>query len=105
MLYDLKRKILNVKFKCHQDGQGSTLAITDASGNVLNKYTYDAFGTPKVIQETVANSILFTGEPYDASGLYYLRARYDDPATGRFITQDTLFGKMDDPLTQNLIGK
>ena len=48
------------------------------------------------------NSILFTGEPYDASGLYYLRARYYDPTTGRFITEDTLFGEMDNPLTQNL---
>ena len=31
----------------HQDGLGSILAITDASGNVLNKYAYDAFGTTK----------------------------------------------------------
>ncbi|WP_148137817.1 RHS repeat-associated core domain-containing protein [Candidatus Formimonas warabiya] len=73
-------------FYYHQDGLGSILVITDEAGDVKNKYKYDAFGNPTVIRETVENSILFTGELYDQSGFIYLRARYYDPAAGRFIT-------------------
>ncbi|NLU51242.1 MAG: RHS repeat-associated core domain-containing protein, partial [Syntrophomonadaceae bacterium] len=29
-------------------------------------------------------------------------ARYYDPVVGRFLTEDTLFGELDDPLSQNL---
>ncbi|WP_214659220.1 RHS repeat-associated core domain-containing protein [Candidatus Formimonas warabiya] len=86
----------------HQDGLGSILAITDEAGDIKNKYKYDAFGNPTMIRETVENSILFTGELYDQSGFIYLRARYYDPAAGRFITQDTLAGEVDNPLSQNL---
>ncbi len=35
------------------------------------------------------NPIRYRGYYYDtATGLYYLRARYYDPETGRFISQD-----------------
>src|SRR5439155_18722074 len=38
-----------------------------------------------------ANYSLFTGEQRDGdSGLYYLRARYYDPAIGRFPSHDPL---------------
>ncbi len=87
----------------HQDGLGSILAITDQTGTILNKYEYDVYGTPEAIQETIENCILFTGEMYDdGSGLYYLRARYYNPSTGRFMTPDTYFGELDNPISQNL---
>ncbi|KJR46896.1 Rhs family protein [Desulfosporosinus sp. I2] len=86
----------------HQDGLGSTLIITDSVGAVKNKYQYDAFGNPTIIAQTLENSLLFTGELHDQSGFIYLRARYYDPAAGRFITQDTVSGKLDNPLSQNL---
>ncbi len=35
------------------------------------------------------------------SNLYYLRARYYDPATGRFISRDPVKGYLQDPRTQN----
>ncbi len=39
------------------------------------------------------DAFLFTGEQRDCeTGLYYLRARYYDPAIGRFLTQDPLTG-------------
>ncbi|MDD2402322.1 MAG: RHS repeat-associated core domain-containing protein, partial [Clostridia bacterium] len=85
----------------HQDGLGSTIAITNSTGAVINEYTYDVFGEPHIIKETVENSILFTGEPYDQSGLVYLRARYYDPTTGRFISKDTYKGEIADPSSQN----
>ncbi len=38
-----------------------------------------------------ANPFLFAGREFDAeTGLYYLRARYYDPAVGRFISSDPL---------------
>jgi len=95
------RKSNNGTVYYHQDGLGSTVAITNSTGAVLNEYTYDVFGEPHIIKETVENSILFTGEPYDQSGLVYLRARYYDPTTGRFISKDTYKGEITDPSSQN----
>jgi RHS repeat-associated protein len=44
--------------------------------------------------------ILFTAEQYDPNaGFYYLRARYYDQSTGRFVTTDPLEGFGDNPAT------
>jgi RHS repeat-associated protein len=41
-----------------------------------------------------------SGEQYDSDlGLYYLRARYYNPATGRFLSRDPLDGRANDPKT------
>jgi RHS repeat-associated protein len=40
-------------------------------------------------REVVGRSSFYRGEQYDADlGLYYLRARYYNPATGRFLSRD-----------------
>ena len=40
----------------------------------------------------------YRGEQYDPDlGLYYLRARYYNPATGRFLSRDPLSGQTIDP--------
>lgn len=36
------------------------------------------------------------------TGLYYLRARYYDPYTGRFISEDSYWGQDNNPLSLNL---
>jgi RHS repeat-associated protein len=49
-----------------------------------------------------ANDYRFTGQQLDvASDLYYLRARYYDPAIGRFMTQDPFRGWAASPQSQN----
>ena len=54
-------------------------------------YSYDVFGAIRSQTGTSANYWLFTGEQRDVSeALYYLRARYYDPGTGRFLSQDPL---------------
>jgi RHS repeat-associated protein len=43
---------------------------------------------------------LYRGEQFDADlGLYYLRARYYNPATGRFLSRDPEDGKIKIPAT------
>jgi RHS repeat-associated protein len=60
------------------------------SGNVVASYRYDEFGAIRSQTGSSANYWLFTGEQVDASGLQYLRARYYDQATGRFIGRDPI---------------
>ncbi len=72
------------------DGLGSTVNLTDGSGTVTATYTYDVFGAHT---GGGSNQWLFTGEQRDGdSSLYYLRARYYDPAIGRFLGRDPLPG-------------
>jgi RHS repeat-associated protein len=88
----------------HPDGLGSTAALTDGSGATLNTYTYDVFGAIRSETGTAANQWLFAGEQRDsdsAGGMYYLRARYYDPATGRFLGRDPVAGSAGNPQTQN----
>jgi len=73
-----------------RDGQGSTRALTDGNGTVTDRYSYDAFGNLQNRQGSTANPYLYTGQQYDATtGLYDLRARYYNPADGRFTSRDT----------------
>jgi RHS repeat-associated protein len=46
----------------------------------------------------VANNYLYRGEQYDSDlDLYYLRARYYNPQTGRFLSRDPEDGNPTDP--------
>jgi RHS repeat-associated protein len=84
------------------DGLGSTMALTDEDGDVINDYDYDVFGTVRVSTGTQTNVFKFTGEQLDGStGLQYLRARYYDTANGRFIGRDPLSGVVGLPISQN----
>jgi RHS repeat-associated protein len=75
----------------HADQLGSVRALTDQSKAVVATYTYDAYGQPTASTGSVANPFRYAGQYRDAeSGLYYLRARYYDPATQQFLTVDPL---------------
>ena len=77
----------------HYDGSGNTIAMTDSSGNMVNKYAYDQFGNLLNVVETVPNPFTFVGRygvMDDDNGLYYMRARYYDPEVGRFINKDPI---------------
>ena len=80
----------NKKFYYHTAGLGSTTAITDSTGAVKKTYQYDASGAIRVQTGTQPNEFTFTGEQVDSSGLQYLRARFYDNATGRFLIRDPL---------------
>lgn len=57
---------------------------------VIKNYEYNSFGVQKSETEDAdENPYRYSGEYYDAeSGYTYLRARYYDPDTGRFISED-----------------
>jgi len=81
------------------DGLGSTRLLTDASGNVSLVYDYQAFGELLNQSGSGSNTYLFTGEQFDQSlDLTYLRARYYDMGTGRFVSVDPFEGFLDSPI-------
>ncbi|SDW22602.1 RHS repeat-associated core domain-containing protein [Paenibacillus sp. CF384] len=80
---------------------------SDASHDVLKKYSFDIWGNitseSSNPNKNFNNPFKYTGEIYDdESGLIYLRARYYDPSNGRFTTEDTYEGKINNPLSLNL---
>ena len=82
------------------DGHGSVRALADDSGNVTDKYVYDAFGNLISSYGSTKNDFLFAGEQFDpVTGLYYLRARYMNPIVGTFISMDSYEGSIDDPVS------
>ena len=84
------------------DGQGNVRLLTDASGAVTDRYDYEAFGGVINTTGTSSNSYLYAGEQFDPQlTLYYLRARYVNQVTGRFITTDPLPPDEEEPLSIN----
>ncbi len=75
------------------NAHGDVTAITDSSAQILNQYTYDAFGRTVSSMETVHNRFMYAGEQFDhITSQYYLRTRYYDPSTGRFTQEDPFRG-------------
>jgi RHS repeat-associated protein len=71
------------------DGGGSVRQLTKSNGTVTDEYEYDAYGNSFTKSGTTPNNYLYRGEQYDSDlGLYYLRARYYNPSTGRFLSRD-----------------
>src|SRR5262249_27971507 len=72
------------------DQIGTVHDLADSSGTVVNHIRYTAFGG--IISQSdlsVGVRFAFTGREFDAeTGLYYYRARYLDPVTGRFLSAD-----------------
>ncbi|MBZ5558675.1 MAG: PASTA domain-containing protein [Acidobacteriia bacterium] len=84
----------------HADGGGSTRLLTTLAGAVSDTYDYDAFGNLLSHTGPTDTPFLFNGQQYDATlGLYYLRARYYQPTTGRFTAQDPSDGNPLTPIT------
>jgi RHS repeat-associated protein len=79
------------------------------NAGIIDNNRFAPFGEP--LSPVAKNSRLtnspwgYTGESHDIeAGLVYLRARYYEPGTGRFIQQDSYpyFGEVEKPLTRNL---
>lgn len=72
------------------DALGSTIALGSSTGTIPTTYTYDPFGVPTLAGTASTNRTQFTGREWDSTGLQYSRARYYNPAIGRFISEDPI---------------
>ena len=71
------------------NGHGDVVKVVDSNGRVTKDYEYDAFGVVDNENATDINPWRYCGEYYDTeTGNIFLRARYYDPSTGSFITED-----------------
>lgn len=78
----------------HADHLGGASVLTDWYGNTLEAIDYLPYGEIRVDQKSGAYSERrkYAGHEYDAStGLSYQKARYYDPALGKFLSQDPVF--------------
>jgi len=77
-----------------QDNPGKVVALLKKTGSataIANHYGYDPFGVPQGGTVTVADALQYAGREYDTeTQLYYNRARYYDPAVGRFASEDPI---------------
>jgi RHS repeat-associated protein len=72
------------------DALGSTRGVTDGAGALIGTADYDAFGAVRN-STGVSSQLGYTGEQHDAeTGFTYLRARYANPTTGRFLSADSV---------------
>ncbi|WP_201782172.1 RHS repeat-associated core domain-containing protein, partial [Paenibacillus xylanivorans] len=72
---------------------GDVTHLTGSQGQILNAYTYDAFGNMLSAREERSNPFRYAGEMQDVlTGHYYLRARFYNPLIARFTQEDTYRG-------------
>ena len=105
-LYDNEDSICGIEYNgsaywFYKNLQGDIISIANSDGDVIAKYTYDAWGKVCSIIDTDGNAITdstniaiinpyrYRGYYYDTEiGMYYLQSRYYDPAVGRFVNAD-----------------
>ena len=80
----------------HYDHLGSTRKLTDGTGRTVASYTYGTYGE-LLSGDTALTRFLYNGRcgvSTEDNGLYYMRRRYYNPETKRFINQDILAGSL-----------
>ncbi len=107
-LYDNEEAVCGITFNGAayfflKNLQGDVIALTNADGEVIARYTYDAWGKILSVTDNAGNAITdatnialvnpyrYRSYYYDTeTSLYYLNSRYYNPETGRFVTYDVL---------------
>jgi RHS repeat-associated protein len=73
------------------DALGSVTSLSNTAGALAQTYTFDSFGKQTASSGSLTNPFQYTGRELDSeTGLYYMRARYFDPQTGRFLSEDPI---------------
>jgi RHS repeat-associated protein len=86
----------------HHDALGSTVNLTTTSGGVQTSYSLDPWGHIRRQSGLSVNRRIFTGQEHDENtGLIYFGARYYDPDTARFMSQDSYLGESNVPPSLN----
>ncbi|MDR3445449.1 MULTISPECIES: RHS repeat-associated core domain-containing protein [unclassified Dyella] len=75
-----------VKFQ-HTDALGSPVAVTDATGKVIERTNWEPYGV--ALSKPSYDGVGYAGHVMDGStGLSYMQQRYYDPQVGRFLSMD-----------------
>ncbi|MBI4149516.1 hypothetical protein HY491_03640 [Candidatus Woesearchaeota archaeon] len=89
----------NKTFYFHNDHLGSATVVTDESGNVVEEKKYDPFG----VELVGGSKIGYNSKELDRdTELNYYGTRHYGAEFGRFITPDTMKGKLANPQSLNL---
>ena len=80
-----------VTWYCY-DGLGSVLAEVSSTGYITGARQMDVYGAPRATQGAPTSKQAFVGAlghpTEDDTGLIYMRARWMDPVTGTFVSED-----------------
>jgi RHS repeat-associated protein len=82
------------------DAMGNTRIVTDNTGANVHIYSYDPYGN-EISSSTATNYSFQKYEKDRENNLSYLRARYYDPTTGRFLSKDPHPGALSVSESQN----
>ncbi|MFO0344196.1 MAG: RHS repeat-associated core domain-containing protein, partial [Planctomycetota bacterium] len=83
----------------HRNQQYSIVGLSDAAGNLVERYAYTAYGELTILApdrtvrttSSFQNRYTYTGREWDPTlRLHYFRARWLEPKAGRFIGRDPL---------------
>jgi len=80
----------------HSDIRGSVICMTDKEANITHKYSYGTFGHVIAESEPAGDMNRFRyvgalGVMYESADLYFMRARFYDLSTMRFISEDPIW--------------
>ena len=93
LLYSIEAEDNSRRFYQY-DEMGNTLFLTDDSGSVISSYAYSPYGELLSTTGSLDNPFTWQGKfgvmQEGSNGLYYMRARYYDSQTERFISRDPL---------------
>ncbi|MET1138528.1 RHS repeat-associated core domain-containing protein, partial [Bacillus subtilis] len=87
----LSMQISGNTYYYHYNPHGDVVAMTDENGNIVVRYTYDAWGNvQKQVtsgQPNIKNPFTYSGYMQDdETGIYYLISRYYNPEQGVFLS-------------------
>jgi RHS repeat-associated protein len=91
--------VTNFDHEYHRNQQYSVTAITNSSAGIVERYAYQAYGEPTILDasasilssSSISNRYTYTGREWDGTvGLYHFRARWMSGLTGRFLQRDPI---------------
>jgi RHS repeat-associated protein len=99
-LYVVKADATSLTFA--RDGSKNVRAGISSSGAVSAAFRYRAYGQTAQGTTPAPTYLGLASQLIDPSGLYYVRARWYEPVTGRFVSRDPSQGQPASPATLNL---
>jgi RHS repeat-associated protein len=95
----------NGVFYLLKDHLGSTNLIVDSSGSLVGETRYKAWGETRYASGDSITNFGYTGQRQESDlGFYYYKARWYDPALGRFLQADTIVPEPGNPMALDRYG-